>query len=886
MVKRIKLNGNNHNNSKVYETFMNYNRKNPNDVNNGMTLIDETNNSRDIGEVLFNINKPDNKFMINNFMKDNDDIEDYNDQNLNSYSKSLENDEIDKEYFELDEKTKNISKNLFSSETKNERSNNGTPIINHEKIEYNEFYEFENLIISHIKKETSFDVIFGVIQNNRDKLSINVFKRLIEEGIRRNSPFIIKSVFLIAKSVKDIESLRFSAEDFQYFLSLIEYRESDIDTFNEVLDGLKESNVNPPALFIIHICSLYIKFKCIEGIDNILNLYSVSFLTNRYQKKQAIHRLISIMIDKRLISQTYNFFIFLDKNNITIKEKDFISLGALCVDDNFVNPNVFTVLSNLAVKHVAEYTTPYMYWEKILVHCSLKNKVDQAVIIYRKLIKFYLPSIETLKLYLDFSCKHNNLNDFMKRFICNFKILNSESVKQFTSNSLSVPFLNDSINYCIESNLYSHAMWVFIFMIRHKIKVNDDIYIKLLVVNILFKPRDVEDLVEAVITNQPQIDLNALSSVVEEFHNHKKFNLAGKLLVYIKSKSYFKCCIDVNIQLNILLHEDNVDEAYKLFLSSLNNNDAALDENSVKKLIDRLIYKTISKKKNIQFNNIWLVFEYLRKVSNFTNINRKLFISLIKLIIQENQWTKGMEILKFYGQYHVFNYDKSTFLGLFKTIDNSNKEFNSRKEGFIISLFIFCCQNKIINFNKDNIKNGIVVIEEGFTFSIIRLIFIQALEYINKHHPEINKTTSTSNYNRQWWSKEFKIVLPSSVKYKGKNLENEKFISTLAEEFKKLNPSFDIYEESNRVDNSKSASALTTKKSFELILDKTYIFNWIKSVNNNLYTIFDIIGINSPINSTLELSTLIVNDDCKYSYMYKIFYIFLNIYIIMKNINY
>jgi len=881
VVKRIKISKNNTNgNNKVYESFLNYYKNHPNEL----ISKDENNNPKDNGEVFYNTNVSDNFIYEENNKKNGDFSDDkflfnenyHNNPNynmINHNSKSQDNDEDDedddeKEYLGIEEKAKNISKNLFSSDTKNERSNNGTVVIIHEKIEYDKFYEFENLIVSHIKKETSFDIIIDIIQNNVDKLSVNIYKRLIEEGIRVNSPYIIKTIFLIAKSIDDRENLKFKTEDFQYFLSLIEYRDADLDTFKEIIEGLKSSGIIPPALFVIYICSMFIKFRCIDEVGMILDLYSISFLNNKYQKKQTIHRMISILLERKLIPQAYNFFLFLDKNEININERDFVNLGSACINEKYIDSIIFTHITNLASKHITEYTVIYAFWEQILVNCINKNKIEQAIMIYRKLIKYYIPSFETLKLYLNFSMDYNNMNDYMKRLICNLKGLTSEAVKQISSNCLSSSFFNDSIKCCIECNYFSHAMWIFVFMNRHNIKINDDIYNTLLNNYDKLKERDLDDISESIVNKKPQLDLDSLTKLTVKFYQLKKYNISCKFLHYIKSKSNYKCKIDVNIQLNVLLNDDNLDDAYNLFLSNLNNNNnnnnnEALEQESIIKLIEKLIIKNIGKNKKVQFNNIWLIFEYLKKISSINSINLKVLFSLTRLVVQEKQWTKGMEVLKYFNKNQNMLIDRSNFLCLFRTIEKKDIG-NSRKEGFVIALFIYCSQTGIINFDKEGIRNGKLVIEEGLTFSIVRLLFIQAIEYINKNHPELNSNSVTENSNNLlWWDKEFKVVLPSSIKYKNKNIGNENLIKTIADELNKFNPPYNIYDESNRVEKIFKKLNDYNEHSYEIILDKNYLFNWIKIINSNLYTVFDIIGTSPPSNTFSDLTTLLVNNDYK-----------------------
>jgi len=357
--------------------------------------------------------------------------------------------------------------------------------------------------------------------------------------------------------------------------------------------------------------------------------------------------------------------------------------------------------------------------------------------------------------------------------------------------------------------------------------------------------------------------LDFLAKLTTEFYQLKKYNVSRKILLYIKSKSYYKCNIDINIQMNILLNDDNLDDAYKLFLSNLNNNNKALEQESIIKLFEKLVIKNIGKNKKVQFNNIWLVFEYLKKISSINSINMKVLFSLTRLVVQERQWTKGMEVLKYFNENQKMSIDKSNFLCLFRTIEKKDIG-NSRKEGFVIPFFLYCSQTGIINFDKEGIRNGIFVIEEGLTFSIVRLLFIQAIEYIYKNHPELNSNSTTENSNNSWWDKEFKVVLPNNIKYKNKNIGNENLIKTIAEEFKKFNPPYNIYDEPNRVDKNIKELSNNNEYSYKIILDKNYLFNWIKTINNNLYSVFDIIGISPPSNNFYDLTTLLVNNDCKH----------------------
>ncbi|ORX88077.1 hypothetical protein BCR32DRAFT_263753 [Anaeromyces robustus] len=854
IVKRIKLgryfNNSSVSNNKVYISFMNYYNNNTSIHQNNNDINNENNNNscleqnsqkninqnvKDIGEVLYNINPLMDKLVTADYLKVENDLyqkddictsdkygdDDINNHNNNIYintinSKTQDND--DNKRLSLEGKTKNLSKNLFSSDiTKNERSrsrsnnSNGNSCINHEKIKYDESLEFENSIISQIKKETSFDIIFKNIQRNKDKLTINIFKRIIEEGIKKNSPYIIKTIFLISRDNKDKECLKFKVEDFQYFLSLVEFYSSDVDTFKEIIEGLQDSDIEPPALFVVYICSLFIKYNSFEEIDNILEQYANSFLYNKYQKKQAIHRLIMTLLEQRLINETYKIFILLDQNDITINEKDFINIGFVCANENYINSNIFSDLTKMACKQIEEYSSPYIYWEEILSYCILKEKEEPSIIVYKKLIKNCFPSFEILKLFIEFSIKHNYLNEAMKRLISCIRESSFESTRKICSNPSACFFFNNITNICIEYNYFSHSMWIFFFMNRHNIKINDTIFNKLLVKHHKMREKELEDFIDIMISKQPQIDLDYLASISEEFYDHGKYRISNRILYYIKSKSYYKCPIDINLQMKIMLNSNHEDDAIKLFLSNFNNNTIKFKEDVIRRLLTKIL------------NNIFS--------HNNHNHNKK------------NQWTKGIETIKYFEKIKNTYYDRDVFLKLFCTLEKGNETNNDRKEGYILSLFLFYCKKNIVSFSKENIKKGLLIIENGISFSLIRLLFVQAMEYIFKNHPLFNNEVLPNS----WWDSEFKIILPNHIKYKGHTIENEKILPIFNEEFKKLNPSFNILEKPNNSVNAK-----------EISLDKSYIYNWIKNINNNSYTIFDILRISPFINSYLGLNSLLV----------------------------
>jgi hypothetical protein len=272
------------------------------------------------------------------------------------------------------------------------------------------------------------------------------------------------------------------------------------------------------------------------------------------------------------------------------------------------------------------------------------------------------------------------------------------------------------------------------------------------------------------------------------------------------------------------------------------------------------------------FNNIWVVFEYLKKITTHDYINPQLALAFVKLIIQENQWTKGMEAIKIFNGYKKLNGEQG-FLSLFDTLELINEPNNSRKEVFVISLFLFCCEKAIIGFEKEKIKKGTLIFNDNLPLSVIRLLFIQTMEYISRNHPLFNtnndsrsknliaNSLGTNSSKNLWWSKDFRFILPNTMKYKGQYIPKKNILARVADELKNLNPPFNIYDEANLIVNSRKPIH-KNKYVHELVLSRSYISKWInEAYRHHRYTVFDIINITAPSKSYFSETSLIFEED-------------------------